>query len=474
MTVGTAAPTILCVDDDEATGGAVAMMLGRLGYHTVTSPGVLEALQVLARQKTALVISDMQMPQLSGLDLLEVMQQQGDATPVILLTGHGSIEHAVAAMRAGATNYLTKPISFEQLEITVAHALEVGRLRTENATLRAELHTRRTDHDIVGGSPALARALEQVKAAATSRATVLLKGESGTGKELLARAIHQLSDRADGPFVRINCAALPEGLIESTLFGHERGAFTGAVKRVLGAFERADTGTLLLDEVTEMRVDLQPKLLRVLQERELERVGGSDTIRVDVRVVATTNRSLTDEVAAGRFRQDLFYRLNVFPIVVPALRDRAEDVPLLAHRFAAHAAAEGRKAIEGFTPDALALLRSHPWPGNVRELQHAVERAVILAGGPLLEPRHFPELQGARSQSAEPARAPLLAADAEETPGHAFRFPRLTLVDIEQEVIAYALRHSEGNRTRAAELLGLDVRTLRRKLNPGAGRADAG
>ncbi|MDB4898689.1 MAG: sigma-54 factor interaction protein [Gemmatimonadetes bacterium] len=461
-------PTILCVDDDDATRTVIMAMLRRLGYEVLGATGVLGALQTLAVSRVALVISDMRMPQLSGLDLLELMRQEGYETPVILLTGHGSIEQAVTAMRAGAVNYLTKPILLAQLEVTVAQALEVARLRDENAALRLEVQSQRSSHDIVGESAAITRALESVRAAATSRATVLLQGESGTGKELLARAIHQSSDRSRRPFVRINCAAMPEGLIESTLFGHERGAFTGAVKRVLGAFERADGGTLLLDEITEMRVDLQSKLLRVLQEREFERVGGSSHIRVDVRVVATTNRDLKAEVMAGRFREDLYYRLNVFPIIVPPLRDRVDDIPLLAHRFAAHAAAEGHKTIDGFAPETLELLRRYPWPGNVRELQHAVERAVILATGPILHPHNFPQLRvdalaalGSLG-AATPPEATVDTADG----GHPFRFRDLQLAAIEREVVERALALVDGNRTRAAELLGVDVRTLRRKLNP--------
>ncbi|HUQ45708.1 MAG TPA: sigma-54 dependent transcriptional regulator [Gemmatimonadaceae bacterium] len=465
---GERARTILCVDDDDATRRAIEMMLRRLGYEVLGAPSALGALQALASARIDLVISDMRMPQLGGMELLELMQQEGYTAPVIMLTGHGSIELAVAAMKAGAINFLTKPIGFEQLEITVEHALDVCRLRDENAALRAEVVTHRAKTDIVGESVALSRALEKVKAAATSRATVLLQGESGTGKELLARAIHELSDRSGRPFVRINCAAMPDGLIESTLFGHERGAFTGAVKRTLGAFERADGGTLLLDEITEMRLDLQSKLLRVLQEREFERVGGSAPIHVDVRIVATTNRELGAEVAAGRFRHDLFYRLNVFPIVIPPLRERIEDIPLLAHRFAAHAAAEGKKTIDGFAPDALELLRSYGWPGNVRELQHAVERAVILATEPVLKAHHFAQLRGSARPAIGIAEASAVSGVPPEVQDdrHAFRFETLSLADIERQVVERSLIVAKGNRTRAAELLGVDVRTLRRKLNP--------
>ncbi|HEY5060649.1 MAG TPA: sigma-54 dependent transcriptional regulator [Gemmatimonadaceae bacterium] len=471
--------TILCVDDDEQIRRAIEAMLRRLGYDVTAVADVKTAVQSLGGARFDLVITDMQMPMLGGMDLLDLMRQDGDETPVLMLTGHGTIEQAVAAIKAGAANFLTKPVTLDQLALTVEQALAQSRLREENAALRREVQTHRSDHEIVGESVALLRLMESVRAAATSRATVLLQGESGTGKELLARAIHEQSDRARGPFVRINCAAMPEGLIESTLFGHERGAFTGAFKRSIGAFERADGGTLLLDEVSEMRLDLQPKLLRVLQEREFERVGGAGTITTDVRVVATTNRTLANEVSEGRFRQDLYYRLSVFPIEVPPLRDRLDDIPLLAHRFAARAAAEAKKQIDGFAPETIELLRQQPWPGNIRELQHAVERAVILATEPVLRPYLFAQFRSAPAvdddnsliyrscnSAATSSGAETGAADGAGT--HVFMFGGLTLADIERLVIDRALATADGNRTQAAQLLGIDVRTLRRKLNGAA------
>lgn len=450
---------ILCVDDDEPAREALESMLRRLGYVATGVPDVLGALQALARLPVRAIISDMQMPGLSGMDLLDLMRQQGRAIPVIMLTGHGTIEHAVAAIKAGATDFLTKPIRLPELRLTVERTVTIGRLQEENAALLREVRAHRSGSQIVGESEVVRRLLQDVAAAASSRATVLLQGESGTGKELLARAIHEQSARARKPFVRINCAALPEGLVESTLFGHEKGAFTGAVKRSIGAFERAEGGTILLDEVSEMRLDLQPKLLRVLQEREIERLGGSVTIPVDVRVIATTNRHLAEDAAAGRFRQDLFYRLSVFPIVVPPLRDRREDIPDLAQRFAMRAADESGKSVDGFEPEALAMLKAHDWPGNVRELQHAVERAVILTQTNMLQPHLFLACC-AREPVAWRSTSPG-AGDA----GHVFRFPTLNLAEVEREVIAQGLAAAGGNRTRAAEMLGVDVRTLRRKLN---------
>src|ERR671926_490461 len=365
--------TILHCDDEPAVGMIVQDTLERAGHRGIPASSVPEALQVLSRGGVDLIISDYRMPGLTGLEFLELLSSEGYDIPLIMLTGHASIEHAVASIKAGAVDYITKPVRPTQLELAVDQALELVRLRRENEALRREMMEVRNERQIIGDSIAIRRALQSIATAAPTRATVLLQGESGTGKELFARAIHDLSDRRDKPFIKLNCAALPEGLVESALFGHENGAFTGAIKRVEGAFERAHRGTLLLDEISEMRLDLQAKLLRVLQEQEFERVGGTSPIRVDVRIIATTNRDLAADAAAGRFRHDLFYRLSVFPIIVPPLRERRDDIPLLAYKFAARAAADAGKPFDGFAPDALELLRGHEWPGNVRELQHAVE-----------------------------------------------------------------------------------------------------
>ena len=457
---------VLVVDDEAIVRAATVRLLERAGHEPVAAEGVAAALQLLRRDRVDVVISDWQMPSLDGFDLLELMKVEGLTAPVVRVTAFGGVANAVAAIKAGAVNYLLKPFQSEELELALAQALSVAKLRDENAALLREVHTRRGNVEIVGESMALRRLLESVAAAARSRATVLLQGESGTGKELLARAIHDQSDRRDKPFVRINCAALPEGLIESTLFGHERGAFTGALKRSLGAFERANGGTLLLDEISEMRLDLQPKLLRVLQEREFDRLGGAGPVHVDVRVIATTNRDLAAEAVAGRFRQDLYYRLSVFPVFVPPLRDRRDDIPLLAYRFAARAATEAGKTFEGFAADALGLLREHSWPGNVRELQHAVERAVILSDEPTLQAHLFAQLKSELRPAMDHAASRRGAhADDGEPGAHTLVVPTLDLMDIERQVIDHALMLSGGNRTRAAALLGIDVRTLRRKLN---------
>lgn len=449
--------TILYVDDEPAIGAILAHAIEQAGHHAVGAKSVHEALQAIARGGVDLIVSDHQMPGLTGLDLLELLHQDGVDIPVIMLTGFASIEHAVAAIKAGAIDYIPKPVDAQQLVLAIDQALDVLRLRRENEHLRREVTTLRQHQAVIGESLAIKRALSEVAMAAPTRATVLLLGESGTGKELFARAIHEQSDRRKGPFIQLNCAAIPEGLIESALFGHEKGAFTGAIKRVEGAFERAHHGTLLLDEVSEMRLDLQAKLLRVLQEQEFERVGGEAKIRVDTRIIATSNRDLATEAAAGRFRQDLYFRLSVVPIRIPPLRERVDDIPLLAMRFAMRAAEEYRKHVQGIAPDAMEWLRGQPWPGNVRELQHLVERAVILAQEPILPLHRF------TGGSTRPTPAVPASSVAPDDGSIVLR--SLRIADAEETLIRAALARTGGNRTHAAELLGMSVRTLRSRLN---------
>jgi DNA-binding NtrC family response regulator len=466
--------SILCVDDEPALAMIVEHALREAGHETTSARSVPEALQVLARGGVELIISDFKMPGLSGLEFLELLTSEGFDIPLIMLTEHATIEHAVASIKAGAVDYITKPLRPEQLTLAVEQALELVRLRQENATLRREMSLVRNERQILGDSAVMRRALESVATVAPTRATVLLLGESGTGKELFARAIHDLSDRHDKPFIKLNCAALPEGLIESALFGHEKGAFTGAVKRVEGTFERAHGGTLLLDEISEMRLDLQSKLLRVLQEQEFERVGGSSPIRVDVRVIATSNRDLAAEATAGRFRQDLYFRLSVIPLRIPSLRERLEDIPMLAYQFALRAARDVSREITSIDPEAIQLLQRYPWPGNVRELEHAVERAVILSAGPALGARSFEgqRLGPGASTSAGPA-SPMLPAAVEDREG-GIVLHTLDVGEAEAVLIQHALAASGNNRTRAAELLGISVRTLRNKLNGPSRKIPAG
>ncbi|NNF26385.1 MAG: sigma-54-dependent Fis family transcriptional regulator [Gemmatimonadetes bacterium] len=457
---------ILCVDDERAALERVEAALGQVGHETVSVENLDAALTVLARGDVDLVISDYRMPAGSGLGLLKAMAEQGMDMPLIMVTGHGSIEHAVESMKEGAVDYLTKPWTPEALRIAVDRALRVMRLRRENEALKREINKLKVNDSIVGDSAKLRQVLDTIALVAPTRSTVLLTGESGTGKEVLAKTLHEQSERRDGPFISINCAAIPDTLVESTLFGHERGAFTGAHRRVEGAFERAHNGTLLLDEVSEMRLETQAKLLRVLQEQEFERVGGSRAVKVDVRIVATSNRNMEEFVREGRFREDLFYRLSVVPLRVPPLRERRDDIPLLVRHFAARVAAANGRPVPAVSDAALDVLVAYDWPGNVRELSHAVERALVLEQGDSLtlaalrragvEPASEPYLVEANGQS----RRELTALD-----GVFLRLNSHRLDEAEQELIRLAMSATDENKTHAAGLLGINVRTLRKKLN---------
>jgi DNA-binding NtrC family response regulator len=442
--------TILCVDDEPAVGVMLEHILTGLGHRPLLVSSVAEAMQTVARVPLDLIIADYGMPQHGGLELLSLLDTEGHRVPVIIMTGFASIEHAVTSIRSGAIDYLTKPVRAETLEIAVGQALEVVRLRRENETFRREIMRIRAGRALIGDSDSFRRVMDMIGTVALTRATVLLEGESGTGKELFARALHDQSPRAAGPFIAVNCAALPEGLIESALFGYERGAFTGATVRAAGAFERAHGGTLLLEEVSEMRLDLQSKLLRVIQEQEFERVGGLETIKVDVRLVATTNRDLRAQVEEGGFRSDLYYRLNVVPIRTPPLRERRDDIPRLVQHFLQRTAEQLGTGTSTVLPETIEMLRQHRWPGNVRELANAVERAVILARGGVLEPAAFEGHLGADSPASvtPPPPAPF------------------NLRELERLAIERALEASGGSRVRAARLLGVSERTLRNKLNP--------
>ncbi len=441
---------ILCIEDEPAVGVVLEQTLTEFGHQTTLVSSVTEGLKAIAAQSFDLIISDYRMPEGTGIDLLEMLREQGYEIPVIITTGYASVENAVLSMRHGAADYLTKPLRSESLRIAVTNAVELVRLRRQNEDVRRELDQLRT-RTIVGSSDAVRQVLETIAAVAPTRATVLLEGESGTGKELFARAIHDQSPRSGQPFVTVNCAALPEGLVESSLFGHERGAFTGATARAHGAFERAHRGTLLLDEISEMRLDLQAKLLRAIQEQEFERVGGNVAIKVDVRIVATTNRDLLAEVEAGRFRRDLYYRLHVVPIRSPALREHPEDIPDLVEHFVRQFSGQlGVKPPR--VPEAtLEMLKRRRWSGNVRELANAIERAVILFRGEL-----GPEAFGAPPPPGAIATTPP-PTESEAT---------LNLRLLERHAIERALVATGGHRTRAADLLGISERTLRNKLNP--------
>jgi DNA-binding NtrC family response regulator len=402
------------------------------------------------------VLTDLKMPGLDGIGLLEQGRAVAPHAAFVVMTAFGSIETAVEAIKKGAENYVTKPLDMGAVTAMVGRALERARLSREAARLREQLHGKFTFDHILGDHPSMQRVLKVVTQVAPSRATVLVQGESGTGKELIASAIHHNSPRRDRAFVRLNCASLAENLLESELFGHERGSFTGAVGRREGRFKQADGGTLFLDEVSEIPLPVQVKLLRFLQEREFERVGGNETLRVDVRVVAATNRDLTERVREGRFREDLYYRLNVVQIDVPPLRARRSDIPLLVQRFLAVYNEENARTIRGFTDEALRALMAYPWPGNVRELENAVERAVVLCEGDTIGIEHLPSGSGSSVRQDVGVLVPGVA-----------------LAELERMAIVQTLEAVGGSTAKAAELLGISRRKIQYRLKEwGLGGAD--
>ncbi|MBK9387961.1 MAG: sigma-54-dependent Fis family transcriptional regulator [Planctomycetes bacterium] len=454
---------ILVVDDESAVRASLAELLAeRLGHEVVEARDGVEAFEALQRESFDLVLADLLMPRLGGIELIQRALQRTPELPIVVISGTGRFRDVVDALRAGAYDFLQKPIAdLDELEALVARALERGRLRRENASLRDEVEQRVAGPFLAPRSPAAREALQLAERVARTTTTVLLLGESGTGKEVLARRIHALSERARGPFVGVNCAALPPDLAEAELFGHERGAFTGADRARAGRFESAHGGTLFLDEIGEMPLALQAKLLRVLQEREIQPLGSDRTKRIDVRVIAATHRDLEAEVRAGRFREDLYYRIRVFVVRLPPLRERSEDLPELAEHFVARCAAQMGRARPSLAPDALAALQAHTWPGNVRELENAIERALILCEGERIDARHLGAL-------ALPGRARSGASSSaifELPPGG------MPLAELERVAIESALRQAGGNVAEAARLLDLDRGTLRHRLRKyGLGR----
>jgi DNA-binding NtrC family response regulator len=478
---------ILIVEDEENERSGLAELVTSWGFRVETARDGAEGLDKATQWSPSIVITDLKMPRMGGIELLGHLAEQSTTIAVILVTAQGTIDSAVQAMRMGAYDYITKPIDTNRLRTMLGNAAALLGTRAELEATRRRLRDAGSLGRLNGGSRKMQEIFRLIEMVAPSTASVLITGASGTGKELVARTIHELSPRKDRPFVAINCAAIPETLMESEIFGHEKGAFTGAIKRVEGAFERADGGTLLLDEISEMRLDLQAKLLRVLQEQEFERVGGSTPIKVDVRIIATTNRDLAVHAAAGHFRQDLFYRLSVIPIRLPPLRERREDITLLAHRFATQYAGEIGKPITGIAPQALELLLGYDWPGNVRELQHAVERAVILSGEPVIPAHAFDarrfSLTGAWREQPSLAGPDYYPANGNgngngksvgATADNAVLLTTLNVDEAEAKLIERALVVSGGNRTRAADMLGISVRTLRNKLNGSRANGDRG
>jgi DNA-binding NtrC family response regulator len=445
-------PSILVVDDESGILDTLRILLRKEGFEVSTAQGGKAGLDQIRSGNHDIVLTDVRMPQVTGLDILQAAKEQDLMTPVILMTAQASLQTAVAAVNAGAFYYIQKPFSNDELLAILRRACEYRQIRVENRQLKQDI--RRKDRSTVtrpiGKSRRFLDVLKLAEVVAPTDSTVLIQGESGTGKEVIARYIHNLSGRADGPFLSINCGALPENLLESELFGHVKGSFTGAVRDKQGLFAAARGGTFFLDEVGEMPPSLQFKLLRVLQEREVIPVGATETIPVDVRIVAATNRDLEEEVRRGHFRSDLFYRLNVIALELPSLRDRRDDLVLLIDHFFGELAAEREAAIKALSSDALDAVMVYDWPGNVRELQNALEHAVVLSKGTLIEPGALPERITRRR------REPLVAERSSPNP---------SLEVIERAYIMWVLQAEGGNKTRAAEVLGIDPSTLYRKLS---------
>jgi len=441
---------VFIVDDDPVMAEAVAAALAREGHELRTFTRPAEALETATSEPPAVVVTDFAMPGMNGLEFVLALREHAPDTTFLVVSGQATVEEAVNLMKHGVVDVLVKPPRAAALRKAVALALTQHQLAAENRRLRHALRGRRQLTRVIGASPAFEQVLRMVEKVAPTGSTVLLTGETGTGKEVIADAIHELSPRAERRLVKVHCAAIPATLLESELFGHTRGAFTGAVREKPGLFEAADGGTLFLDELGEIPQEMQVKLLRVLQTGEVQRIGETRTRRVDVRVIAATHRDLEVEVAQGRFREDLFYRLNVIPLLVPPLRRRGDDVLLLAQRFLERERTErGRTQVEGFSPEALAALRAHAWPGNVRELENAVERAAALAEGPLIGLDDLPEAVRGGGAAAEPA---LALPEA------------VTLAEAERILVRHALDATGGNKKEAARRLGIGLATLYRKL----------
>jgi DNA-binding NtrC family response regulator len=443
------------VDDEANARAALSEILHEEGYTTEVAADGFKALGKIEEFSPDVVLTDLKMPGLDGIGLMQKARDLTQHATFVVMTAFGTIPNAVEALQKGAYQYLTKPLDFPQLALVVERAVERSRLLLENARLKDKLRDKNPFGEIVASHPSMLEALRLAEQVASSKATVLVVGETGTGKELVAELIHRESPRRTKPLVRLNCAALSESLLESELFGHERGAFTGAVGKREGRFEQANGGTLFLDEVSEIPMPIQVKLLRVLQERTFERVGGNESIQVDVRIVSASNRDLLQRVKEGQFREDLYYRLNVVTIQIPPLRERASDIAPLASFFLARYAEENGKRVEGMSDEVLAALNAHAWPGNVRELENVLERAVVLCDSPRLELRHLPANLAPR------------AATADEPP----RIPGATIQELERYAILKTLEACRGSTSRAAAVLGISPRKIQYKLREYTGEA---
>lgn len=442
-------PRILVVDDEPTISGMLYEVLKKKYSVNVVETGEA-ALKQIKQNDYDLVITDVYLPDLNGMEILKTVKQMDSDSGVIVITGQGSIKNAVKAMKDGAYDFLAKGFSLDEIKVTVDNFFKYLRLVKENELLRSELSSRYGIDNIIGTSEKMQRVFETVEMVAPTNATVLIQGASGTGKELIAKAIHQCSKRSDKPFIKTNCAAIPEGLVESELFGHEKGSFTGAFKNTKGRFELADGGTLLLDEISEIQPNLQAKLLRVLQEQEFEKVGNPETIKVDVRIVATTNRDLREEIAKGNFREDLFYRLNVVPFQLPALKDRKEDILLLVEYFIEKFSKENGRVIKPLDDAVLKHLSEYDWPGNVRELENTMERAVVVCREQTIQMKHLYFSHNGEGEKKDKSAVPLPSG--------------MKLKELEKRFIMQTLHEQNGNRTWTANKLGISVRTLRNKL----------
>ena len=450
---------IIVVEDDLIVRKSLEQQLRNRRYDVASASTIAAAQEFLTKDNFDLMIVDVRLPDGEGTDLLKQLQARPTKPLVVMISGFGTVDLAVECMSNGAFTFLTKPFSPEQLAVTLKKAEEHTQLVKVTQHL-SHAEDEESGYELLGQSAGIEELRQLIRKVARTQATVLIQGESGTGKELVARALYRQSPRANAPFIKLNCAAIPESLIESELFGHERGSFTGAINKREGRFELAHSGTILLDEISEISQPIQAKLLRVLQERELERVGGNRTIKVDVRVIATTNRHLEESVARKEFRQDLFFRLNVVPVLIPPLRDRREDIPLLADQFRQRFARKHGVEAHDLSKACLAALQTHSWPGNVRELQNIIERAVILCGeSGVLEPKHLglSKADGGPATAGDPAGFGQFLTDE--------KGELLSLAEVEKRQILAALQRSKGNRTHAAKILGLNVRTLRNKVN---------
>ena len=438
---------VLIVDDEKNIRAGLGKAIEMDGHNVILAEDGQRALEIVESDEIDLIIADLKMPRISGEELLKRIVQTYPTLPVIILTGHGTIESAVRAMRDGAYDFLTKPVNLDRLSLLVKRALSTRELVLQHRALQEELDQRRQFANIVAKSAEMRRVFDVVRQVAPTRASVLVTGDSGVGKELVADAIHNLSNRKQKPFIKVHCAALSESLLESELFGHEKGSFTGAVARKRGRFELAHTGTIFLDEIGEINPSVQIKILRVLQEKTFERVGGEETMEVDVRIISATNKDLKEEIAKGTFREDLYYRLNVVNIHIPPLRERKEDIPLLAAAFVKEFAQENEKQVDGIDPKARSLLYNYSWPGNVRELRNCLESAVVMSKGNVIISDDLP---------------PSIVTDSESN--HVRIQLGVTMGEAEKEIIRANLAAQNGNKSRTAETLGIGRKTLHRKI----------